>query len=65
MSMSDAVFLVTTYCFFDHNVLLILSFSFAHFFHLFNSTGVGVVALATLRWSVFVSKKLSQVCSFH
>ena len=35
------------------------------FIHLFNSTGVVVVALANLRWSVFVSIKLSQIGSFH
>ena len=35
------------------------------FIHLFSSTGVVVVALANLRWSVFVSKKLSQIGSFH
>ena len=31
------------------------------FIHLFNSTGVVVVALVNLRWIVFVSIKLSQI----
>ena len=35
------------------------------FVHLFNSTNVAIVALANLRWSVFVSIKLSQIGSFH
>ena len=35
------------------------------FIHLFNSTGVVVVAVANLRWCVFVSIKLSQIGSFH
>ena len=35
------------------------------FIHLFNFTGVVVVARAKLRWSVFVSIKLSQIGSFH
>ena len=35
------------------------------FIHLFSSTGVVVVAQVNLRWSVFVSIKLSQIGSFH
>ena len=35
------------------------------FVHLFNSTRVAIVALANLRWSDFISKKLSQIGSFH
>ena len=35
------------------------------FIHLFKSTGVVVVELVNLRWSVFVSIKLSQIGSFH
>ena len=35
------------------------------FIHLFSSTGVVVVAQVTLRWSVCVSTKLSQIGSFH
>ena len=33
--------------------------------HLFSSTGVVVITLANLNWSVFVSIKLSQIDSFH
>ena len=62
---SDAVFLVTNFSNFDHSAWLILSFRCAHFIHLFNFTGVVVVALANLRWSFFVSIKLSQIGSFH
>ena len=36
-----------------------------NFFYLFSSTGVLVVALLKLRWSVFVSINLSQNGSFH
>ena len=35
------------------------------FIPLFNSTGVVVIALANLCWSVFISVKLSQIGSFH
>ena len=35
------------------------------FVHLFKSTSVAIVALANLRWSDFVSIKLSQIGSFH
>ena len=35
------------------------------FIHLFSSTGVVVVAPVNLRWSVFVSIKLSQIGRFH
>ena len=35
------------------------------FVNLFNSTRVAIVALANLRWSDFVSIKLSQIGSFH
>ena len=35
------------------------------FVHLFNSTSFVIVALANLRWSDFVSIKLSQIGSFH
>ena len=35
------------------------------FVHLFNSTSVAIVAMANLRWSDFVSIKLSQIGSFH
>ena len=35
------------------------------FIHLFSSSGVVVVAQVILRWSVFVSIKLSQIGSFH
>ena len=35
------------------------------FVHLFNSHRVAIVALANLRWSDFVSIKLSQIGSFH
>ena len=35
------------------------------FIHLFSSTGVVVVAQVSLRWSVFVSIKLSQIGSFQ
>ena len=35
------------------------------FNNLFSSTRVVVVALANLRWVVFVSIKLSQIGSFH
>ena len=35
------------------------------FVHLFNSTSVAFVAMANLRWSDFVSIKLSQIGSFH
>ena len=35
------------------------------FIHLFSSTGVVVVAEVNLRWSVFISIKLSQIGSFH
>ena len=35
------------------------------FVHLFKSTSVANVALANLRWSDFVSIKLSQFGSFH
>ena len=35
------------------------------FIHLLSSIGVVVVALANLRWAIFVSKKLSQIGSFH
>ena len=65
MSISDAVFLVTSFSIFDHSVWLILSFDVLIFIHLFNSTGVVVVALANLRWCVFVLIKLSQIGSFH
>ena len=34
------------------------------FVHLFNSTSVAIVALANLRWSDFVSIKLSQIGRF-
>ena len=35
------------------------------FIHFFSPTGVVVVALANLQWSVFVSIKLSQIGNFH
>ena len=35
------------------------------FVHLFNSTSVAIVALASSRWSVFFSIKLSRIGSFH
>ena len=35
------------------------------FVHLFNFTSVAIVVLANLRWSDFVSIKLSQIGSFH
>ena len=35
------------------------------FVHLFNSISVAIFALASLRWSDFVSIKLSQIGSFH
>ena len=35
------------------------------FIHLLSSIGLVVVALANLRWAIFVSKKLSQIDSFH
>ena len=35
------------------------------FVHLLKSTSVAIVALANLRWSDFVSVKLSQIGSFH
>ena len=35
------------------------------FIHLISSTGVVVVAPVNLRWSVFVSIKLSQIGRFH
>ena len=65
VSISDAVFLVTKFSIFNHSVWLILTFDVLIFVHLYNSTGVVVVALVNLRWSVFVSIKLLQVASFH
>ena len=35
------------------------------FIHLFSSTGIVVIEQVSLRWSVFVSIKLSQIGSFH
>ena len=35
------------------------------FVHLLKSTSVAIVALANLRWSDFVSIKLSQIGRFH
>ena len=52
VSISNAVFLVTSFSILDHSVWLILSFRCAN---LFISTGVVVVALANLSWSVFLS----------
>ena len=65
VSISDAVFLVKSFSSFDHSVWLILLFSCAHFFLLFSSTGVVVIALANLSWSVSISIKLSQIGSYH
>ena len=36
-----------------------------NYIYLINSTGVVVVALVNLRWTVFVSIKMSQIGSFH
>ena len=65
MSISDAVFLVTSFSIFDHSVWLILSFRCAHFFSFVQFYWVVVVAQVNLRWSVFVSIKFSQIGSFH
>ena len=62
---SDAVFLVTTFPFLIRVSGWYYLFDVLILFHLFNFTGVVVVALANLRWSVFVSKKISQFGSFH
>ena len=62
---SDAVFRVTTFPFLIRVSGWYYLFDVLFLFHLFNFTGVVVVALANLRWSVFVSKKLSQIGSFH
>ena len=51
-------FLITVSSWYYHFDVLI-------FILLFKSTGVAVVALANLRWCVFVSTKLSQIGSFH
>ena len=51
-------FLITVFGWYYYFAVLI-------FIHLFSSTGVVVVALANLRWAFFVSKKLSQIGSFH
>ena len=55
-SISDAVFLFTSFSIYDHSVWLILSLCCAHFQSFFSSTGVVVVALANLRWSVLPQK---------
>ena len=65
VSISDAVFLVTSFSVFDHSDWLTLFFDVLIFVHLFNSTSVAIVALANSRWSVFVAIKLSQIGSFH
>ena len=56
---SDAVFLVLSFSIDDQSVWLILSLCCALFISFFSPTGVVIVALAILRWSVFVSIKLS------
>ena len=65
MSISDAVFLVTSVSNFDHSAGWYDNFDVLIFIHLLNSTGVVVVALANLRWTVFVSINLKQIGSFH
>ena len=65
VSISDAVFLVTSF-----SILIRVSgwyylFAVLILIHLFNSTEVAVFALASLRWSVFFSIKSSQIGSFH
>ena len=58
-------FLVQVFSIFDHSVWLVLSIRCAHFCSFNFFTGVVVVALANLSWSVFVSIKLSQTGSYH
>ena len=65
VSISDVVFLVTSF-----SILITVSgryyrFDVLSFIHLSNLIGLVVVALANLRWSVFISIKLSQIGSFH
>ena len=65
VSISDVVFLVTSF-----SILITVSGWYYHFdvlsfVHSSNLIGLVVVALANLRWSVFVSIKLSQIGSFH
>ena len=65
VSISDVVFLVTSF-----SILITVSDLYYHFdvlsfIHLSNLIGLVVVALANLRWSVFVLIKLSQIGSFH
>ena len=64
VSISDAVFLVTSFSIFDHSDWLTYFFDVLIFVHLFNSSSVAIVALANSRWSVFFSIKLSQIGSF-
>ena len=61
---SDAVFLITSFSIFDQCLadIIILLCSFFLFVQFY---WVVVVAQLNLRWSVFVSKKLSQIGSFH
>ena len=62
---SDAVFLVKSFSIFITASGRYDRFDVLIFIHLFSSTGVVVIALANLSWSVFVSIKLSQIGSYH
>ena len=59
-----SVWLILSFCCVQYYIWY-YNFDLHFFIHLFNSNGVVVVALANLRWTVFVALKLSQIGSFH